>query len=137
MAASCNCIFKVRELRLQPLFSFDRNHIDLPVIDFMFGCVVISTGKHMFTLPRSDILFREEIPAGSQRFDFDKYRDFALLSDDVNLPIWGARVAGEDLIAALTQVRGSCLFAPLPNALVVLRHFRNSSSTAIKRSSKL
>lgn len=130
-------ILKMRDFRLTPHISLDRNYIDLPVIDGVLRCVMFGAGEHMPALSCCNVLLREEIPARAQGFDLHKDGDIAFFRDDIDFPVRRPGVARQDGIAPFRQVCGYRLLAPFAEALPVPGHFRNSSRTAIRRSSKL
>src|SRR5690242_20474420 len=130
-------ILKMRDLRFHSHFSFDSDYIDLPVIDCILHRVVFGTGEHVRLFSCGHVLFREEISAGGKCLHLDENRRIALPGNDIDFSVRGARVACDNLVASSCQICCDRVFPPLADALVVLRHFMNSSSTDISRSSRL
>jgi len=51
-------IFKMSDCWYRAWFSFDGNHVDLPVIDFVFRRVMIRRGEHVLAFAWSNGFFR-------------------------------------------------------------------------------
>src|ERR1700741_2097903 len=70
-----NGIFEMDDRWLSGWLSLNGDHIDLPVIDLVFGWVIFCRCQHMFTLASRDVVFREKVFAGDQGFYFNEDRD--------------------------------------------------------------
>lgn len=100
-------------------FSFDRDDIDLPVVNFVFGGIVFSGGEHVLLFSWRYRDFRQPHPVGGTRLDFDEEGHIILPCNDIYLPIRCADIAGYDFAASFCEpIRGNS-FAPTADSTVV------------------
>src|SRR5690349_21599360 len=114
-------ILKMRDLWFHSHFSFNSDHVDLPVIDCILHRVVFRACEHVCLFSCGHVLFREEIAAGSQGLYFYEDCYITLPGDDIDFSIRGAHVACDNLVASSCQICCDRVFPPLADALVVLR----------------
>ena len=130
------CTLEISDLRRCHWLSLNRDHINLPMVNFMLCRVMFGTSDHMLTLAGCDGFFRQPQLVQCPCFDFDEDDALALFCNDVNFAIRCADVSSNDLATVLREIFGGCLFAPLADVLMMF-HFKNSSRIVIKRSSSL
>jgi hypothetical protein len=116
-------------------FSFHSNHIDLPVVEFMCGGIVLGGSQHVPLLSWRNGDLRWPVALGGARLDFNEAGEAIFLGDDVDFPIRRAHVARDHVIAILAQIVCGDILAPLTEFLVVLIHPQKRSRMPSRRSS--
>jgi len=130
-------IFKMGHDRRGPRFSLNRNHINLPVVDFLVRCVILGAGDHVFALPRGDVIFGEKFLSGGEGFYLYEQSGLPLSADEIDLAVGSSNIAGDDGYASTDKELTRDVLAPGANGFFITCHVRIRSSMLRRRTDQL